>query len=334
MPTGGVCLKIESCNSVHLFSEYKNEYIFMLKVAVIIPFFGGSAYLPKLIESIFSGSDDLDTIVYIVDNSIAGEEAKGDVLRHEKVVVLKAEPGIGYGKACNIAYRKCVESNIDIIVVANQDGFFAHGSLKKLVDSLRFQVEFAVAVPLLTEYHSNQVEGFFTHVYLSPMTELVSDLFAGTVKQAYPIRDLCGACFALKMEEYQSIPYLFDELYKMYYEDGDLYHRLSNLNKSVMFVPAAIFHHSHSNTKDHLQTVASLTVKRTSKHIFSIKNSEKSFGKALLAWMLLEFRTVIENLLKLNFRQLSIEIVSSFRLVGKIGAIRRSRENESKFMRL
>lgn len=300
----------------------------MIKTGIIIPFYGGSAYLPKLLSSIFTDNEWLDIRVYIIDNSIASEQLNRESIRFNNVVVINTPSGIGYGKACNFGYRKCIEENRELLFVVNQDGYFAKGALKKMIDSLYAADQYTAAVPLLTEYKTDQVEAFFTHVYLSPMTDLVSDLFAGNPKPYYQIQDLCGACFALKLKDYKQVPYLFDELFVMYFEDGDLYHRLTKMSKQVMIVPSAIFHHNHTNTKDELQTISSLAVKRTSKHIYILKNTGRSFEKALAGWALLEVRTIVEYLLKLKFRNLLVEIISCVKLFGKLIAVRESRKSE------
>ncbi len=298
----------------------------MITVGIIIPFYGGEKYIKTLIHSILTYSDGLSIKIYIIDNSELNDRLDCKKYASNEIIIINEPVSIGYGKACNIGYRKCIEEKIDIAVIVNQDGYFSAGSLKKMVDTLLMDDDFTAAVPLLTEYESNKVEPFFTHVYLSPMTDLVSDLFAGVIKSYYPILDLCGACFALKLKDYQQVPYLFDELYQMYYEDGDLYHRLNRMKKQVMFVPSAIFHHNHTNTKGHLQTVASLAVKRTSKHIYTLKNTGSSFGKAFTGWALLEFRNMIESLFKLNFRNLAVELISCIKLLGKLAAIRKIRK--------
>jgi GT2 family glycosyltransferase len=265
--------------------------------------------------------------VYIVDNSKDHERLNKASIRHPNVSLINAPTGLGYGKACNVGYSKCLEDKRDIAVIVNQDGYFSQGSLKKLVETLLSADEYAVAVPLLTEYTSNQVESFFTHVYLTPMTELVSDLFTKNVKPYYTIADLCGACFALKIKEYP-YPYLFDDIYKMYSEDDDLHLRIKRLNKKVMFVPSASFHHFHTNTKDHLQSINFLTVKRTSKHIYNLKNSRHSLGRALGGWALLEFRTLVETIFQFRLRAFIVEVFSCIRVVGKLPAIQNRRNKE------
>ena len=301
----------------------------MVKIGIIIPFYGGSLYLNKLLHSIFLDSEEFDLSVFIIDNSMDDERLDQDHVRDQKVFVINAPVGIGFGKACNIGYRKCVEEKMDYLTVMNQDGYFSEGSLRKLVHELKQQNDFSVAVPLLTKYENNRIEAFFTYVYLTPLTELVSDLFAKTLKNYYPIQSLCGACFVLKLAEYKKSPILFDELYYMYYEDEDLYNRLKLMGHQVMIVPAAIFHHYHSHTKDEFQTISALSVKLTSRHIYGLKNTGTSFSNAFLKWGLIEFRNVVEHLLKLNFKHLIIESISIGKTLIKLKRIHKARKAET-----
>jgi GT2 family glycosyltransferase len=304
-----------------------------MKIGVIIPFYGGSAYIDKLLNSVLEDKGALDIHVYIVDNSKQEEKLDKSSVNYEDVFILDCPAGLGYGKACNIGYRKCCDEKCDIAIIVNQDGYFSSESLKKLVETLLTADEYAAAVPLLTEYTSNQVESFFTHVYLTPMTELVSDLFAKDIKPFYPILDLCGACFAIKIKDYP-VPFLFDDIYHMYSEDDDLYFRISRLRKKVMFVPSARFHHFHTNTKEELQSITSLTVKRTSKHIYNLKNSRHSLGRALGGWAVLEFRNLVQAVFQFQFRYFVVELFSCIRLAAKIPAIQKRRNQELVLSRL
>jgi GT2 family glycosyltransferase len=290
----------------------------MISVGVIIPFYNGNQYLCRLLNSIAVSADSIKIKIFIVDNSQFGERVDESMVSGPDVVIVDGGIGVGYGKACNIGYSMCKQWKVDVAVVVNQDGFFKQGSLELMVQLLMREDSFSVAAPLLTRYESEDVESFFTHVYLTPMEDLVSDLFRGTKRLFYPIHQLCGACFAIKTKDYQNFDYLFDDLFHMYYEDADLYERLTNMKRKLMFVPDAVFHHKHTNTSKASQTIGFIATQRTSRHLFYIKNRKASTSRALLAWCILEFRTIVEYFLKFEIRLLVAELQACIRTLAKL----------------
>lgn len=284
-----------------------------LKVGIIIPFYGGSGYLEKLLNSIFSDSPEMDTKVYIVDNSKAEERLSINFVNDDRVAVINTQTGIGYGKACNIGYKKCLEDGRTIAVIVNQDGYFESGALFLLVQSLvNGSNDYIAAMPLLTEYDNKNVEWFFIYVYLSKMPGMVSDLFAGKVNNYYEMPDLCGACFAIKINEFHQ-EFLFDPIYHMYFEDADLYKRLQLIKYKVMIVPTAIFHHTHSNTTNYEnRSIKENAVYKTSSYIFSIIHSEKKFFRSILGWSVLQLKRLFENIFKLRGKELTSEFLATY----------------------
>lgn len=302
----------------------------MLKVGIVIPFYGGNSYINRLLSSLLVVSEKYNVQVYIIDNSQPYEKLDADCCPKDvDFKVIEAVAGIGYGRACNIGYQHFKSDGCDVIVVVNQDGRFAPNSLDLMLTTLLQQEDYSVAVPLLTKYESDEVEWFFTHVYLTPMESLVSDLFRGTVQPFYPIQQLCGACFALKLKDYQGFDYLFDELFHMYFEDADLYKRLEHFNKKVMLVPGAVFHHTHGNTTNYdSESIKGLVNRRTSKHIYSLKHNKHNLFSALPGWFLLLFRNSIVNVVSLRFQELLIEMWSAASVVFKLHKIYRVMQAE------
>jgi N-acetylglucosaminyl-diphospho-decaprenol L-rhamnosyltransferase len=305
------------------------------KVAVVIPFYGGADYLPALLNSVFEDQEKYVIKIYIVDNSKLNEKLNPLSIQDTNVCIIDAGEGIGYGRACNIGYKQCIKDGVDFLVVVNQDGYFAKGSLTELLNALISDVSNTVAVPLLTKYEADEVEWFFTHVYLTPMTELVSDLFRKTPKSFYPINQLCGACFALRLKDYKGFDFLFDELYHMYFEDADLYERLKNMGRNIILVPEAVFHHTHSNTTNyHSETISALAIRRSSKHFYTLKHHQKGVWRALPGWCLLVFRNFANYLLGFNFREMWIELIAFVRVWPRLGKIADSRKKEQKVLTL
>ena len=297
----------------------------MRKIAVVIPFYDGAAYLPSLIDSINDNMDHhYELRIFVIDNSVAAKKLPVSA-QYKNTTVINAGEGLGYGKACNIGFKKSIEEQFDLLMIINQDGYLAKGALQKMISELETDDDFVATMPLLTEYGSDKVESFFTQVYLVPMPELVSDLFAGKTKSHYTMHTLCGACFLMKLNPVRHWPWLFDEIFHMYYEDVELYERWLNLGKKLILIPAAVFHHSHSNTNESIQTIGSMAEKRASHHIFFLKNKKTSIS----GWLLLEIRTFIGQLLKFEFKPMAVEFSSLLKVIKRSKQINKRRSGYS-----
>ena len=245
----------------------------MIKIGIVLPFYGGNSYLNRLISSLGIEDGQFSKILYIIDNSLESEKCDVKYSNHTNISIIDAGIGIGYGKACNIGFNKCKDDNCDYVIVVNQDGYFAPNSLNLMIDTLEKHQDISVAVPVLKELNSDRIESFFTHVYLTPLTDFVSDLLTNEVKSFYQINNLCGACFIMRVSDYNYFDYLFDPLFHMYFEDEDLCLRLKRMNRKLIIIPQAVFHHFHSNTNNYSkESISGLITRFRSRQIFQLKN--------------------------------------------------------------
>ncbi len=283
-----------------------------MKVGIIIPFYGGNRYLKRLISSMCLDDGIYDKKVFLVDNSLPTEKVDLNILEGDvNVEIIESGVGLGFGKACNIGFNRCKELGFDYILIVNQDGYFHQNTLNLMIYTLVNNKDVSVALPVLMELDSNKVESFFTHVYLTPLTDLVSDLLVNKVKSFYPINSICGACLILRVSDYREFDYLFDPLFHMYYEDEDLCLRLRGLNLNMIIIPDAIFHHFHSNTNNYANaSFADLLMRFRSRQIFQLKNKEKLTFKRFTGFFLFEFSKVLGFLFQLELKLMFAQILS------------------------
>jgi GT2 family glycosyltransferase len=299
-----------------------------MKISIIIPYYNGYNYLTRLIDSINLlnlEDESIDLIIYISDNSEKNQKITD--FKMKNCIVLDSGVRVGYGKACNFAFEYCRNNKSDIVFIVNQDGYFSPGSLKKMITEFIENPDCSVVQPLLTEYTSNQVESFFTNVYLTPLPNLVSDMFCRTIKPSYETKQLCGACFGFKLSEFP-FDYLFCNLFHMYFEDEELYNRMSKQNMRFYFLPGAVFHHKHTNTDLTKQTYSLLYNKRKSKLLLQLIASERSTIKSIVSIGILVLRNMLMFIFTLKLRSLIIEINSFFSILLNIRAIIRYRNSE------
>jgi GT2 family glycosyltransferase len=296
----------------------------MHKVGVVIPFFDGHIFMDKLLQEL-EGDRDFELFVFIVDNSKLSQKITVKPRANFPLEILSVGEGLGYGRACNLGYNTCRERGLDYMVVMNQDGFLPIVSLSNLIHVLR-AVGASITMPIMMEYNSNNIESFYIDVYLSKIDGLISDSLRRDVKSAYPLSDLCGACFALDLKRYHE-DILFDELFHMYFEDGDLALRISNTGQQMVLVPNAFFHHAHANTNEEIQTIKKRGIQRSSHMLFQLKFQKGSLFKLMLGWFFLELGNLISLLLKLNVRGFVIEVNACILTIIKIPKLSISRQN-------
>lgn len=295
-----------------------------MKIGVVIPFYGGQEYLPKLLQEL-EGDTDFELSVFIIDNSVSTEKIRVLPTTKFPVVILNTHEGIGYGRACNIGYKVCRERGFNYMVVINQDGYLSKNSLSNMVSILMMGND-TVAMPIMMEYDSTNIESFYIDVYLAKIDNIISDAIRGEFNVTYPILDLCGACFVLNLKKYDK-ELLFDELFHMYFEDGDLAKRLLNTGLSVVLVTNAFFHHAHANTNEQIQTIKRRGIQRSSYLLFHLKHHHGHLVIAAFGSVFLVLRNLISYVMSINVRGFNIELIALAQTLVKIPALVHSRKN-------
>jgi len=309
--------------------DVKKDYG-MKKVGIIIPFYGGSSYLERLISSMDLDNEIYNKKLFIIDNSLPDEKIdRSKFDNNSQIEIIDVGVGLGFGKACNIGFNKCKEDNCEFIIVVNQDGYFASNSINLMIDTLEKHLDISVAVPVLKELNSDRIESFFTHVYLTPLTDFVSDLLTNEVKSFYQINNLCGACFIMRVSDYNYFDYLFDPLFHMYFEDEDLCLRLKRMNRKLIIIPQAVFHHFHSNTNNYSkESISGLITRFRSRQIFQLKNKKKITFKVFFGFLLLELNRTLEYLLHLEFKLMFVQLMSTISVIVNIPKVRKNMKKQ------
>jgi GT2 family glycosyltransferase len=295
-----------------------------MKIGVVIPFYGGQDYLDRLLQEL-EGDVEFELSVFIIDNSIPTEKIAVLPKTNFPVIILNTHDGIGYGRACNIGYNACRERGFNYMVVINQDGYLSSDSLSNMVSVLMMGND-TVAMPLMMEYDSTHIESFYINVYLTKIDNLISDAIRGEFNATYQIMDLCGACFLLDLKRYDE-KVLFDELFHMYYEDGDLAKRLLKSGLSVVLVTNAFFHHAHANTNEQIQTINRRGIQRSSHLLFYLKHHHGLLVIGALGSGYLVLRNLISYVITLDIRGFNIELIGLGKTILKIPKLVRSRKN-------
>ena len=213
---------------------------------VVIPYYNGREWIEKCIDSVLQ-SDTLPDRIYIVDNDRDGLALPGLESNH-RIHVLRARPGIGFARACNIGISRAQKEGVDYIILLNQDTTMHPKMIGSLLDAVNRHDEMTIAVPMIHDLESGELSPHFIKRTLQTTTYF-ADLDKQNVPQSYNIRVASAACIALRTSVFDKTG-LFDPLFPMYGEDDDLFRRLFNAGGKVILVTSARLNHYHTLSRE------------------------------------------------------------------------------------
>lgn len=236
-------------------------------VSVVIVNYFTSELVKRAVSSLGKQGKELNIKTIIVDNSDdITEKVNLEGLRNDSVEIIVNKFNCGFGRACNIAYKKCTGK---YILLLNPDAYLLEDALVNLLNLAEKDERIAGVSPLtywddsLTVYlpptrpvypSSMLLEALaFTNKYTSELYSLINRWYAlNIIKLKVPInqKNLSGGVVLLRKEAIDKVGGLFDESFFLYYEDSDLFYRLTK-NKYKLFInPEAAAVHNYNQSRD------------------------------------------------------------------------------------
>ncbi len=188
-------------------------------------------------------------LLFVVDNSTRPVDL-GFCANFSAVHIIRAQPGIGFGRACNLGARAALQAGAETVVFLNQDAVVHGDALKNLTVAMVLHPDVAVAAPVVYRYGGawDSIEETYFRMYLAPLADLLSDALIGKpLQQVYSIRHaVSGACLAVRASALATWG-LFDPGIHMYGEDVDLFERYTGLGGRIVLAPNAKIAHKHGH---------------------------------------------------------------------------------------
>jgi N-acetylglucosaminyl-diphospho-decaprenol L-rhamnosyltransferase len=195
--------------------------------------------------------------VVVVD--AGSEDGTADAVRsmHPAVRVLELD-NVGYGRGVN-AGAAALPDDVEVIVAANADVRFAHGSIAALVDALMADPAVALVGPRVrypdgthqaSARRSPSIATALGHAAVgwfipdNPATRRYHalDLTGPSQQDAVDVDWISGCAFAVRRCDFDAVGG-FDPGYRLFVEDVDLCDRLRARGRLVRFVPSALVEH-------------------------------------------------------------------------------------------
>ncbi len=186
-----------------------------------------------------------------------------------KLIVIRNNKNIGFGKAHNIALRQTIDENIKYHLVLNPDIYFEEGVLEELYDFMEKNPDVGLVMPKVL-YPDGKIQ------YLCKLLPTPLDLFGRRFLNKGPLKKYIekrNEIYELRFTGYNKImevPYLsgcfmfirtevlkkvglFDERFFMYLEDTDLSRRIHRVAKTIYYPYVHIYHEHQKGSYKNLK---------------------------------------------------------------------------------
>jgi glycosyltransferase involved in cell wall biosynthesis len=126
------------------------------RVLVVIPAYNEEATIGLLLEELSNLSNQYDLGTLVVDDGSA--DGTAIIARSKGARVLENRRNTGYGAALRLGLREAAETNADIVVTLDADGYYSVSDIPKLVQPLLLdQAEIVIGSRFLVDRQSRYV---------------------------------------------------------------------------------------------------------------------------------------------------------------------------------
>lgn len=226
----------------------------MIKTAIVILNWNGSALLKKFLPSVLSAMEAGEAEVYVADNASTDDSCQMLAQDFPGVRLIKLEQNWGFAEGYNKALAQ-VEA--EYVVLLNSDVEVTKGWLKPMTSCLDRHPEVAACQPKIRSYHAREffeyagASGGFIDYYGYPFCRgrIFASLEAdeGQYDAEMPVFWATGAALCIRLDEYRKAGGL-DGRFFAHMEEIDLCWRLRSRGKKILCVPESVVYHVGGGT--------------------------------------------------------------------------------------
>lgn len=221
------------------------------KAELIIVNFNSTDYLAACLRSLYD-TEQSDLIqVHIVDN--CSNDNVDQIKRHfPDINLIKNDRNVGFGKAVNIALRKC---QAPFVILLNPDTTITNGFFSKIFNFFESHKDIGILGPKIKDLDGG-VQGS-ARSFPTPMTSLfgrnspITKLFPknsvtrkniltidNNGNRPFEVDWVSGACMVVRSSAIEEVG-MIDERFFMYWEDTDWCKRMKDNHWKVVYFPGA-----------------------------------------------------------------------------------------------
>lgn len=209
-----------------------------MNILTLIVTYNGTRWLEHCLADLSAST--VHTDVLVVDNCSTDNTVEFISNNYPDIILFPQSVNLGFGQANNIGLRYALSNNYDFVLLLNQDAYLQPDALELLLKE-------SDGMSLLTPIHMSGDGKHIDYVFkkyslLKADNTLIDDLLVSHVKTAYPIGEVCAACWFMPIGLIKKIGG-FNPLFAHYGEDNNYYQRMVYHNCPVIVVPKArVFH--------------------------------------------------------------------------------------------
>ena len=258
-----------------------------MKIFVIILSFNSSKYIKKCLDSVLTSSIAVEVVV--VENASKDDSAMLLKEYEGKIHFLPQKHNLGFAAGNNVGISYAMEHGADYLFLLNMDTYIEKDTIEKLRDAAENSQEKLLLCPLPKTFAGKLDLGFAknscSNLAGHEFRNFVTDLYDKNIlKKFYKTDFICASALFMPVAAIKECGSFCPLFYPAYYEDNELFNRMTYNGWSLAFVPESIYYHDVEDRKKTSLPDSHLIAMRFFSEILDQRNAfTKTFFHALLS---------------------------------------------------
>ena len=258
-----------------------------MKIFVIILSFNSGKYIKKCLDSVLTSSIAVEVVV--VENASKDDSAMLLKEYEGKIHFLPQKHNLGFAAGNNAGIAYAMEHGADYLFLLNMDTYIEKDTIEKLRDAAESSQEKLLLSPLPKTFAGKLDLGFAknscSNLAGHEFRNFVTDLYDKNIlKKFYRTDFICASALFMPVAAIKECGSFCPLFYPAYYEDNELFNRMTYNGWSLAFVPESIYYHDVEDRKGVALPDSHLIAMRFFSEILDQRNAfTKTFFHALLS---------------------------------------------------
>ena len=258
-----------------------------MKIFVIILSFNSGQYIKKCLDSVLTSSIAVDVVV--VENASKDDSVMLLKEYEGKIHFLPQKHNLGFAAGNNVGIAYAMEHGADYLFLLNMDTYIEKDTIEKLRDAAENSQEKLLLCPLPKTFAGKLDLGFAknscSNLAGHEFRNFVTDLYDKNIlKKFYRTDFICASALFMPVAAIKECGSFCPLFYPAYYEDNELFNRMTYNGWSLAFVPESIYYHDVEDRKKTSLPDSHLIAMRFFSEILDQRNAfTKTFFHALLS---------------------------------------------------
>lgn len=223
-----------------------------MKIFVILLSYNTAKYAKKCLDSVLDSSVPVEVVV--VEN--ASQDDSSTILKsyEGRIHLLRQERNLGFARGNNLGIAYAMEHGAEALFLLNMDTFLERDTIEKLAKVSQESKEKLLLSPLPRTFSGlldlgfakNSCSNLAGHEFRS----FVTDLYDGRpLKPFYRMEFICASALFLPVAAVKECGAFCPLFYPAYYEDDELFNRMTYRHWGLALVPGAVYFHDVEDRK-------------------------------------------------------------------------------------